>query len=123
MGRRGPPPRYRVQTKVPVTAPIRDALDQLAEAQDRLLSELVREALDQHLAAPGGPDEAHPGLLTGACERHVTVMLRPTVAEQLAELAEANHRTVGPEVRIALQRYLVGCGIDGHRDGDSLLTA
>lgn len=119
---RGPRPRYSRQIAVPVPSTVRAKVIELAELHDRLLSEVIRDAFDAHLADPRGPDDDHPALLQSPYDGDLVSLVRPHVADGLRALATANGRTVGGEARIALQRYLVGCGIDGHREDDTLLT-
>lgn len=117
----GPRPRFQYRLKVPVSAAMRHALDELVERHDRTLSEEVREAYDHHVADPAGPAEAWPEL-TAPGRAQVNVMVRPHVAAALAERAQQYGWTTTAEARIALQRHLVAHGAVPHEQAATLLT-
>ncbi len=110
-GRRGPRARFTEQLRVLLRPQARAALDELAEREDRLISEIVREAIDEYLAEGGAPycDDTLDGSLSPRV--FVCVMIRPNTCAQLEALATSHGRPFAVEARIAVNRYLMRRGL------------
>lgn len=106
------PARYTSRIRVALSAAARGGLETVAAGEDRLMSEIVRRALDDYVAAaeadraPAAEPLGHPPWETDA-----TVVIRPAVADGLAELAQRHGRSIAGEARAAIDAHLRARGI------------
>lgn len=117
--------RYTRRVRILMAEHARTALEALAEERERLMSDVVRAALDAHVAAADAGELASVEPVgRGPWDSDTTVVVRPEVADRLAGLADRHGRSVSAEARAAIDAYLRAAGLDRPAEREpSLLTA
>lgn len=120
--RPGGAPRYTVRLAAYVSYPAREALEELAEQQDRRISELVRDALAEYLGADQAARHDHSPIGTPPWTQ-VNVMVRPEVRRAIAEIGDRQGQPSSVVARAAIDRYLRRADAPVPDEAPSLLTA
>lgn len=108
-----PKARFTAKVSCSIQPSLRQAMDDLAEDHDRLVSDEVRAALAFHVTTAGETRHDLPGSVLGerpSAEFYVVV--KPEHACRLDELAARHGRSRSAELRVAIQRYLERVGVD-----------
>lgn len=120
---RGTRTRFPRRLRLDIAPEARDALDDLAERHDRVMSDEVRIALKAHLRRARAGEAVDPEPIgTPPWGRDTTIVVREETADELTALAEANGRSVAAEARMAIDTHLRGSDLD-LPSNPSLLTA